>query len=135
MRKPLVLLIISISVISVGIVALSAQNPTSEPSAQVQAEQKTNLVTLESGTNTYTQIFVEAETAEAFLSRLQSASKGFTFEITNFEFGAFVVAINGMSAGKNEFWEFKVNGKQSDKGISDYIIKPGDKLEFILTKI
>lgn len=134
MRKYLLILIISILVI-IGLIGVSSVNRGLEPEAKVEAEQKTNFVSLETGTNTFSLNFMEGETAEDFLIRLRDSSSGFTFEMTKFDFGVFVIAINGVSASNDEFWEFRVNGKQSDKGISDYYIKPGDKFEFKLTKI
>ena len=44
--------------------------------------------------------------------------------------GAYVTALYGIEAEGNHFWEFTVNGRSSDVGISSYEVKDGDVLGF-----
>ena len=44
--------------------------------------------------------------------------------------GAYVTALYGIEAEGNHFWEFMVNGKSSEVGISGYEVKDGDALGF-----
>lgn len=47
--------------------------------------------------------------------------------------GYFVTGFNGIAAGPNQFYEFRVNGVSSMIGVSFYQCKSGDILEFVLT--
>ncbi|HEX5368696.1 MAG TPA: DUF4430 domain-containing protein [Dehalococcoidia bacterium] len=44
--------------------------------------------------------------------------------------GVFVTGLYGIEAEGNHFWEFTVNGKSSDVGVSTYEVKDGDALGF-----
>ena len=44
--------------------------------------------------------------------------------------GVFVTGFYGIEAEGNHFWEFTVNGKSSDAGVSSYEVKDGDALGF-----
>lgn len=47
----------------------------------------------------------------------------------------FVIGVNGKDAdaSKQEWWNLKINGEDSQTGIDDTSINDGDKIEFILT--
>lgn len=44
--------------------------------------------------------------------------------------GMFVTGFYGVSAAGNQFWELIINGKPAELGVSSYIVKSGDVLEF-----
>ncbi len=44
--------------------------------------------------------------------------------------GVFITGFNGVQAEGNHFWEFFVNGQSSSVGVSAYIVRNGDVLEF-----
>lgn len=46
------------------------------------------------------------------------------------ELGIFITGFYGVQAQGNHYWEFLVNGKGSEKGVSSYEVKNGDVLEF-----
>jgi hypothetical protein len=46
------------------------------------------------------------------------------------DLGILIVGLYGVEAAGNHFWEFVVNGKSSDKGVSGYTVQDGDVLEF-----
>jgi hypothetical protein len=46
------------------------------------------------------------------------------------ELGVFVTGFFGVVAEGNHFWEFSVNGKSSDVGAGNYVVKDGDVLSF-----
>ncbi len=47
----------------------------------------------------------------------------------------FITGVDGLNAdaNKQEWWNLKINGKDSQTGIDDTAIKDGDKIELILT--
>lgn len=47
----------------------------------------------------------------------------------------FVTAVDGKKAdsAKQEWWNLKVNGQDSNTGVDETVINDGDKIEFILT--
>lgn len=49
--------------------------------------------------------------------------------------GMFVQSIDGLAADSKHFWEFFVNGKSSSVGVSSYVLKNGDKIEWKLSVI
>jgi hypothetical protein len=44
--------------------------------------------------------------------------------------GILITGFYGVLAQGNGFWEFRVNGQSSDVGVSGYIVRDGDRLEF-----
>jgi hypothetical protein len=46
------------------------------------------------------------------------------------DLGIFITGFYGVEATGDHFWEFFVNGKSSEVGVSSYIVKDGDVLEF-----
>lgn len=50
------------------------------------------------------------------------------------DLGIFISGINGVKPKGDKFWLFKVNGEGSKVGVSAYKVKPGDKLELVITK-
>jgi hypothetical protein len=49
------------------------------------------------------------------------------------DLGMLVVGFDGVNATGNRFWEFLVNSRTSDVGISGYKVRDGDILEFRLS--
>ena len=46
------------------------------------------------------------------------------------DLGIFITGFYGVSAQGNDYWQFVVNGKPSDVGVSGYTVQNGDVLEF-----
>ena len=46
------------------------------------------------------------------------------------DLGIMITGLYGVEAAGNHFWEFVVNGKSSEKGVSNYAVQDGDILEF-----
>jgi|GEM_PF-1241442 len=67
---------------------------------------------------------------------LDLTSKVATIEKTGEGKNAFITSINGAKAdsSKNEYWELLVNGKSSQVGAGSYVVKDGDKIEWLLSK-
>ena len=57
-------------------------------------------------------------------------------ETDSFEFGEFVISINGIASedGVN-FWAFYVNGEQANVGADSYVAEEGDEIEWRLEDI
>jgi hypothetical protein len=53
-----------------------------------------------------------------------------TFSDFGGSLGVFITGFYGVQAQGNHFWEFFVNGQSSSVGVSGYIVKNGDVLEF-----
>lgn len=49
------------------------------------------------------------------------------------DLGLLITSFDDVDAKGNQFWEFLVNGKTSEVGISGYKVKDGDVLEFRLS--
>ncbi len=49
------------------------------------------------------------------------------------DMGKFITSFNGIDAGENQFYEFRVNGASSNIGVSSYKCSNNDKLDFVLT--
>ena len=57
----------------------------------------------------------------------------FSFATKSYSFGEMLLTVNSKQADETkEFWELKVNGKQSEVGISDLVLKESDILELNL---
>jgi hypothetical protein len=63
---------------------------------------------------------------------IQSAigTQNLTFQDYGGNLGIFINGFYGVQAEGNHFWEFYVNGKSSEQGVSAYDVKSGDVLEF-----
>lgn len=78
--------------------------------------------------------YVKGEKGIEFLRRLMKENPdNFSFATKSYSFGEMLLTVNSKQADETkEFWELKVNGKQSEVGISDLVLKNGDVLEFNL---
>ena len=57
-------------------------------------------------------------------------------DFDNYEgMGIFVTSIDGVTADSKHFWEFYVNNKSSNVGVSSYTLQDGDKIEWKLNII
>lgn len=50
------------------------------------------------------------------------------------ELGIFIGAIYGVKPTGNKFWLFKVNGEGAKVGVSNYKVKEGDQLQFVISE-
>ncbi|HWO73545.1 MAG TPA: DUF4430 domain-containing protein [Dehalococcoidia bacterium] len=50
------------------------------------------------------------------------------------DLGVFITGFYGVTAQGNDYWQFIVNGKSSDVGVSGYTVQNGDVLEFKYTR-
>lgn len=83
----------------------------------------------------YNTTVINGQMAIDALTKLDKDSEQFAYEYKQDpSFGAYVTSINGVKAEEKEFWAFKVNGQDSNQGISSYNVKDGDKLSFTLSK-
>lgn len=91
-------------------------------------------VGLKAGSKEYTLKHVNGEKGIDFLRRLMKENPdNFSFATKSYSFGEMLLTVNSKQADETkEFWELKVNGKQSEVGISDLVLKDGDSLELNL---
>jgi len=66
---------------------------------------------------------------------LDFTSNEFSVVCKDFDFGKMITTVNGYTANNNEFWNLKLNGQDAQVGISELVVKPGDKVELILTSL
>jgi hypothetical protein len=97
----------------------------------------TDGISLKVGSKEYVLKYVNDEKGIDFLRRLMKENPdNFSFATKSYSFGEMLLTINSKQADETkEFWELKVNGKQSEVGISDLVLKNGDVLEFNLVGI
>ncbi len=73
------------------------------------------------------------ENALEAMQEIEKQNKNFNFTDKMYSFGADILSIDGFAPNPNkQYWEFWVNGKSSNVGVSDYYIKNGDVLKFSL---
>lgn len=105
--------------------------------AESQAEIKVDITIngKDGGSEKYNTTVINGQTAIDALTKLDKDSDQFVYEYKEDpSFGAYVTSINGVKAAEKEFWAFKVNGQDSNLGISSYNVKDGDMLSFTLSK-
>lgn len=73
------------------------------------------------------------ENALEAMQKIEKKNTDFNFTDKMYSFGADILSIDGFAPNPNkQYWEFWVNGKSSNVGVSDYYIKKGDVLKFSL---
>lgn len=86
------------------------------------------------GVQTFTESLTgNKENALDAMQEIEKQNKNFNFTDKMYSFGADILSVDGFAPNPNkQYWEFWVNGKSSDVGVSDYYIKNGDVLKFSL---
>jgi hypothetical protein len=103
-------------------IAITVQEGTSLPEAQY------NLVpTLDNNGQ---------ENAYTFIQALRDTTSNFTFTTKDYpNLGPSITSVNGVEPTSTQFWKIVVNGSDAQVGIGSLMLKPGDKLSFVLTEI
>lgn len=100
------------------------------PSSTVNQTKVTLRINTGSAVGNYPIPYIEGETAYQLLVRIASINH-FTINATNYSWGIFVEGIgNLVQDGRDNFWFLYINGKSSEVGASDYIVKPNDLVEW-----
>ena len=102
---------------------LAARDATSTKTASIE-------ITLSVGGKNYHGTIRAEATVHDAMNELASSSD---FKFTSKEFsgmGAFVESINGKPNANGFYWILRVNGKESQKGISQTFISQGDTVEW-----
>jgi hypothetical protein len=134
-------LIIVITLSLVGVYLISSSN---DKSSKTNSKNENQSV-LSQTTSTQVQInvqeknysinFQDGESVFDALKRLQSKDSNFKFEYKQYDFGFMISSMNGETPDSSHFWKFQVNGADSAVGISDYKVKEGDKITFVMDVI
>lgn len=66
---------------------------------------------------------------------LQLLQKDHQVEVSESEFGSFVLSINGMENSENAFWFYYVNDKMGDVAADKFKTKDSDKVEWRLESL
>ncbi|MBD3280015.1 DUF4430 domain-containing protein [Candidatus Dojkabacteria bacterium] len=107
---------------------------------QEQQEGATDVLTVDvevdslTSQSTYEASVQEGATAFDVLTNLAETTD-FRFAYDEFDFGVMITSMVGTEPSDNQFWKFQINGEDASVGISDYQIKEGDSLKFVLDEI
>jgi hypothetical protein len=104
--------------------------PTTTP--ETQSVQNSVFITFTAGDKTYTTNVPEHSTAYAVMQQLAKTT-AFTFSGKSYgDLGFFVQEINGLrnDDAARMYWFYYVNGQRGTVGVSNYAVKPNDKIEW-----
>ena len=123
-------IIVSLIVIAIAIFGLLGYKVFVN-SKQIQGQKEYTLIVRDSD-NTFKDEF-NFNTEEGSLGK--DLDNRNLIETDNSGSSRFVTGVNGKKAdaSKQEWWNLKINGKDSQTGVDDTPINNGDKIEFILT--
>ncbi len=80
---------------------------------------------------TYSLNIPEGSTVRDMMNMAASTSQIFSFHEKLFSgIGYFVDEINGIKNTSNAYWFYYLNGSRANVGISSYVLKPNDKVEW-----
>lgn len=114
----------------------SIPTPTVTPTPVVEQSKLTVTIGVEyAGQKKSDSYSVEVSPNQSAWEAVQKAIGISNLQYTDYggSMGIFVTGFNGIAAAGNQYYEFRVNGVSSDVGISSYVCKDGDGLDFILT--
>ncbi len=140
-RKFIVLIIIGLGVIFLSYLALSSNKvSTVKDESLAQAEnhlsQKVNTFVLvfDFGNGEITSSTLNYETDQSLLEALKKTTLQIKTE--NYPLlGAIVKNINGFENNTDgKYWQYWINGRYAEIGISSYIVKPNDLIEWKFIK-
>ena len=124
------------AITAVGYYFVSGKDSDTNNDAQTET-QRAQVFTIPvevDGVATYQASVQEGQSAFDALKNLTDNSD-FTFEYDEYDFGVMINSIKGITPSSNQFWKFQINGEDAAVGVSDYKIKEGDSLRFVLDDI
>jgi hypothetical protein len=74
---------------------------------------------------------VAPETTAWEAIKMALGEENLTYQVFGGDLGIFISGFNGVAAEGNHFWEFKINGEGAEEGVSKYVVRQGDVLEFV----
>ena len=92
------------------------------------------ITTSDNSTATYPVTFEAGTKMIDILYKFSQNNADFNFSTKKSDWGEMITEMNGISAETKEFWNIKVNGNDSNVGVSDLTPQPGDLINFILLK-
>lgn len=76
------------------------------------------------------------ESALQIMQTAESEHSSFSFKVKEYSFGDLVTTIDGDTPDPSSaYWEFLVNGKEAQVGVSSYIVKKNDIITFIISSL
>lgn len=103
------------------------------PTAPVLADLTISINYGDLPTVTYSQPFVGSPSAFSLLQNVADREK-IEFTHKQYSFGSLVENIGGYKNTPEKAWVFYVNAQSSSVGASDYLLQPGDKVEWKYVK-
>lgn len=124
------------SVNNINIPSVSVRSLPKEENTTVSQipQTKTELVTIDFGNGK--KITGEVSTQSAYQALLQVA-KANNLEISTkrYKFGVMVEKVGETGMSPSYFWSYSVNGKPGQIAADRFVINPGDKVEWVYTKM
>jgi hypothetical protein len=113
--------------------------PSASPQSAVPVPEKAKVIlTIDTGAKQYefNEDWESGMTAFELLKKI-SGRENFSFKYQDSSFGVFVEEIHGVENDDSEskYWMFKVNGKLSEVGCSDYKLGKGDSVKWMYEKV
>lgn len=135
-QKKILILLVSIIVLTITVFLKteSYKSNFEKPSLNINREAScSNCVLLLVGEQKYEgQIKQENETLYDLMVTLQNDNTGFSFQGKDFPgLGFFVEDINGIKGESGAYWLYYVNNKKAEVGITNYILKNGDIINWV----
>jgi hypothetical protein len=123
----------------IAIVDLSKDKFEPKENKNLQLEEKEHteeekIVTLIVSDKIYEIRIDENESLYEMMINLENKNaNNFSFNYKNYpSLGIFINEINGQKAGSGKYWIYSVNGKEATTGVSNYILKEGDIINWEL---
>ncbi|MBN1331707.1 DUF4430 domain-containing protein [Candidatus Dojkabacteria bacterium] len=133
-------LVIIAALIGLGYYLISNSDSDTNDVQEEQQEQQSDIANVFTvpveitDTATYQASVQEGQSAFDALNNL-TANSDFTFEYDEYDFGVMISSIGGVTPASNQFWKFQINGEDAPVGVSDYELKEGDSLKFVIDEI
>jgi hypothetical protein len=75
----------------------------------------------------------QGDTLYLSMVNLRKKESNFSFNYIEYpSLGVFINEINGIKAGSGKYWFYAVNGKEASVGVSNYVLKEGDIINWEL---
>lgn len=118
-----------LGVIALGVFWFNQKTPTKDLPNQVEPAPT---ITQAPASIVENLTFVASETGQTALELLKA---GQSVELTEYDFGSFITAINDLKANEAYYWAFYVNGEYAQQAADKTVLNQGDKVEFRYEKI
>lgn len=127
----LLLVIIGVILLITGWVIITSDQAFAPPSDNTDTVAETNevvfIVEMPDGQDRIiTQYYQEEQTVFDFME-----TSALVIEYTEYDFGNYITSIEGFESGADDkYWVYYINGNSAVVGASDYVLQPGDVIQW-----